>query len=800
MAKPLPLLPACALLLTAAVTAQTNRTMQLNSPAYLNSTVQFQVNHPPAIAGNIYAVLWSPPFAGTVPVSVPGFTVAGDARVNPLNFVTPFIGVFGGSGTAVHSIGVPNSQAFLGYQFDLQSLDLDATNSVLSFADNDLELTITAGICGVVISRATSNSATTGDNDLRRVDNSNIGAPVSQGLATFAFLPIRHRGDEGFVEGYAGTFSATAFNSDIDSVSYRRVARHLNGVQQVVACPNGYDVAIIRDRTNGRQYSLLSYERATGTARIIPGSTWVDGGTGTPAQQFFYPGFSRDGQWAAIYVKDSLATPTFAPMVWAFRTDGLSAVIDITPAGTTTASAFFDGTLAFTNDFLLASGSAGFFWTSATAPAQLQPLAVPGTTATGGPNIWAFPFSWRVSPDGSTAYFPLSSIAANSRAEMDMAQLTNNAGTPQVVNYTQFTLPTGMTEFGYSGITPSTANNSSNGIKASVSPDGSQIAFLGMIAGTTTSFTGVYVADGTANPTLRIVPGALFYSEVAFINNTTVLFFAGPTNTTQSFYSLDVPSGTISQIGAAADHRTRGQFWSLNKNWWYFIRSDGTATASRNDIVAVNCATGAVHSVTGSEFGAGGSVSSLQTGSFNTTADPWFALEMQLRRAPVGDFAYFTARKSLGSASFEDANVFGFDIENGGTAVQLSANAATGTSTVVRNIENLTIAADGNHVAWTERAGTAATVSEDVFHLNLGTSTIVQASVSAAGGQTITDGQLRFTCNPPSGLVWSIGTGSTAVPTSNARVEWAALGTSTPVLLTSAPAGTQLYYVIGTHN
>src|SRR5688500_19154705 len=45
----------------------------------------------------------------------------------------------------------------------------------------------------------------------------------------------------------------------------------------------------------------------------------------------------------------------------------------------------------------------------------------------------------------------------------------------------------------------------------------------------------------------------------------------------------------------------------------------------------------------------------IRTGSFNTTADPWLALEMQLRRAPVGDFAYFTARRQVG-VGFEDAD------------------------------------------------------------------------------------------------------------------------------------------------
>jgi hypothetical protein len=88
----------------------------------------------------------------------------------------------------------------------------------------------------------------------------------------------------------------------------------------------------------------------------------------------------------------------------------------------------------------------------------------------------------------------------------------------------------------------------------------------------------------------------------------------------------------------------------------------------------------------------------------------------------------------------------------------------------------LTISADGNHLAWAARVGSSATTSEDVFHLDVATNTVRQASVSAPTGQTVTDGSIMFTCNPPTGLTWSIGTGTTNLPLANARVEWAPLG------------------------
>jgi hypothetical protein len=797
------LAPVCVLALAAVAAAQTNRTMNLVSPAFLGNTAQFEMTYPVGAAGNVYAFLYSLPYPGTTPITVPGFTVNGAALVDPVNFVAAYTGVLSPSGSVVNGFTVPMHPAFLGYPFDLQGLDLEVATSNLYFSDNELNVVVTAGVGTVEISSATTASTTLGNNDLQSITDATLGAPVSHGMSTFSYLPIRHRGEEGYVEGFAASFSSTSHNSDIDSLSNYRVSRRTaNGAYQVLGCPNGYDISIIRDTAAPNQFSILSYERATGTPRIIPGSTWLDTGTSPAVQQTFYMGISKDGQWGAMILNDSGTVTVLNDRVITFRTDGLSPAIDITSTAPVAAS-YFDGSITYTNDFLMVAGSWGWMYTSATSPTTLVPMSLPNTTASNLPNVFVFTQAARITRDGSAAYLPISSISTSSRQEMDMIKVTNNGGVPLVTNYTQFPVQTGMAEFGMNGISPSNITNSSTGIKASVSPDGSKIAFVAATP-TNTVWPGIYVADGTPNPTLYSVAGANLYAEVAFINNSTVMFFAGTavsaTDQSTALYSLDVPSGVITPVSAATDIRTRGSFFSRNKNWWYFIRS--TTASTQNDLVAVDCATGAVHDVTGSEFGGGGSVTSLRTGSFNTTLDPWFSLEMQLRRAPVGDYAYFTARKETGIAAvYEDANVFRFDMENGGTAVQLSNNAAQGALTAIKQIESLTISADGNHIAWAERVNTVATSSEDVFQMNLLTSTIVKSSGTTPTGQTVTDGSILFTGGAtPTGVCWSIGTGSsTTVPTTNARVEWAALGSPTPTVISAPAAGTRLYQVIGTH-
>lgn len=792
--KPRHLLAATALsALSVGLCAQTGRTLTISTAARLGGTLGILMQHPPAAAGNYYEALWSAPTAGAINVGLPW--VQGLFRLDISNFAMLYNGILSPAGSTLQSYPIPSNVALLDVTFDLQTADTDGLIAVY-LADNDVTVKIIAGLCDVEIAAASTTSTTTGDMDIQSVNDATVGAPVSQGLPKFAYQVIRHRGQEGFVEGYAGTFSATPHNSDIASINPSRPARRLvNGAFQVISLPNGYDLAFVRDTLNPKQFSALSYNRTTGRAKIVPGTTVVDTGTSaTPASNLLpYPAFSNDGQWCVVIAHDT--NTAVADRVLAFRTDGSSSAIDISATAVPSA-AYFDGSTYFTNDFIVTSGSGGWYWTSSRSPGPLASLSIPNTAASNAPPIWVFPFSWRVSRDGSTAYFPAGSAASASRAEMDIYQLTNSGGLPLVTNFSQFEAPTGIAEFGYSAITPSTANNSSNGIKASVSPNGQMIAAL---AATTSStvFPGIHVLRGASNPALITVAGAAFYSEVAFVNNNTVVFFAGPTNLTQNMYKFDLLTNSVGVISPAGDIRTRGQFWSLNKNWCYFIRSN--AASDVNNIVAIHATTARLRDVTGGEFSAG-TAPKIRTGSFNTTADPWFALEMQLRLADDG-FAYFTARRETGTSGvFEDANLFRFDIERGGEAQMLTNYTGTGASTAIINMESLMLSPDSKLVAWSQRVGTAATASEDVFYKTTGLGPIWQVSVSEPTGQSVVDGSIFFTCDPVTGVVWAMGTGSTTIPTANARVEWAPLGgPSIPLRLTPAPVGTRVFQVLGAH-
>jgi len=781
-------------LLVASAISQSGRTLVLTTPATLGGTAQLTINHPLSAGGNYFEVLGSSPNTNAINFGNP--RIIGLFLLDLPTYFSWSNGHLNNATSTTVSLPIANNIALVGAVLESQEADIDVAAPAIYLSDNDLQLRIVLGICKLTMQSGSSTSTTTGNGRLHQIDDTSIGTPSPVGPAPFACQVIRHRGQEGFVEGYAGTFSATSHNSDIDSISHRRIAkRTLNGSYQLVSLPNGYDVSIIRDNANQNQFSVLSYNRATGAAAIVPGTTVTDTSATPPATAKLLPYmvFSNDGSRGCVIVHDLNTTSPPPDRVLVFRTDASAPAIDVT-ATTPASTAYFDGAQYFTQDFLIVVGDGGWYWTSATAPGTLQPLTLPNTAASNAPAIWVFPFSWRVTRDGAIAYFPSGSNAAASRAEMDLYRVENNAGVPLVSNVTRFPTPTGLAEFGFSAITPSTANNSSNGIKCAVSPDGSQVAMLAATT-TTTAFPGVYVWRGSPNPSLVTVPAATFYSEVTFLNDTTVLFFAGTSSTAQDLYKYDTNTAAVTAMTSVGDIRTRGQFWSLNKHWWYFVRSN--AASSKNNFVAVSRKTGAMKDITGNEFSAPSVPPrhDILTGASNTTTDPWFALEMQLRRAPVGDFAYFTARRPVPGGVFEDANVFRFDIENGGQAEMLTSNTTQGALTAIKTMESLAISANGAHLAWGQRIGTAATSSEDVIHFR----TIErQMSVSAPGGQSITDGSIYFTCDPPNGVVWSVGTGSTSVPVSNCRVEWAGLGTSTPIPLSGPLVTTRFHQILNT--
>ena len=132
------------LLTLATLPAQSGRTMRLQAPAVLGQTARFELLHPGTANGNLYAFLWSAPFAGSQPLVVPGFQVVGSARIDVPSALTFAIGGLGPQGRVGHDLVVPNASHVLGFAFDLQAIDLSPATNTLHFADDELAVRIAA--------------------------------------------------------------------------------------------------------------------------------------------------------------------------------------------------------------------------------------------------------------------------------------------------------------------------------------------------------------------------------------------------------------------------------------------------------------------------------------------------------------------------------------------------------------------------------------------------------------------------------------------------------------------------------
>ena len=121
---------------------QQRRTALTGRPA-LGATVNLRHMLPLGLPGHIAGFLFSPPFAGEVPVTVPGFSVDGLLRVDPTAF--PVFGVQLTDGVSLPSlaVGVPNVPALVGSQLECQSFDL-APSWTFYLAVNDVTLTVVA--------------------------------------------------------------------------------------------------------------------------------------------------------------------------------------------------------------------------------------------------------------------------------------------------------------------------------------------------------------------------------------------------------------------------------------------------------------------------------------------------------------------------------------------------------------------------------------------------------------------------------------------------------------------------------
>src|SRR5690606_30315129 len=85
------------------------------------------------------------PCAGAVPLTVPGVTFLGLARVDPATSLVVNAGVLDASGLSPgFAITIPNAANLTGYAWDLQGVDWNIGSNTFTFADDELAMTVAA--------------------------------------------------------------------------------------------------------------------------------------------------------------------------------------------------------------------------------------------------------------------------------------------------------------------------------------------------------------------------------------------------------------------------------------------------------------------------------------------------------------------------------------------------------------------------------------------------------------------------------------------------------------------------------
>ena len=122
--------------------ASCGRVMVQATPLVVGQTAQLRYDYPTAAANHFYWHLFSPRQSGAFAVPVPGFATIGLARVDLLNVVAELTGFLDASGQNAVLLPVPNQPSLVGFQFDMQSADLDFSTLSVRWAENDIEATV----------------------------------------------------------------------------------------------------------------------------------------------------------------------------------------------------------------------------------------------------------------------------------------------------------------------------------------------------------------------------------------------------------------------------------------------------------------------------------------------------------------------------------------------------------------------------------------------------------------------------------------------------------------------------------
>lgn len=118
------------------------RSSEVLAAPRLGQVSAFRSLHPASAAGNIGWQVLTPHFPAAVPIALPGLVGVGQTRVDLVQVLTKELHLLDASGAWDVSVAIPANSAFLGYAFDVQSVDLDPYTGWLWWSRSDAEVSI----------------------------------------------------------------------------------------------------------------------------------------------------------------------------------------------------------------------------------------------------------------------------------------------------------------------------------------------------------------------------------------------------------------------------------------------------------------------------------------------------------------------------------------------------------------------------------------------------------------------------------------------------------------------------------
>ncbi|MBL8755360.1 MAG: lamin tail domain-containing protein [Planctomycetes bacterium] len=282
----LPIVPvACVCFLATALTGQIGRIMSMPTPPVAGQSAVFKMTHNPAAAGRINLFVLSLPTPQAVAIPIPGFSVSGLVRIDPLGLLADHVTVLDASGITSWTLPIPNVPTAAGFAFDVQTIDIDFVTNDAAWANNDIAAVVAPPPPRLVINEI--------DYDQPNVDNASFieifnAGPGPASLANIEVRLVNGANSQQYASFALATAAASLAPNAYLVIGNGTITQSLPGSVPSINVLGDFiqngspDGVVLVDTATGVVLDALSYEGSIGAAVLTGFSTTIDLVEGAP--------------------------------------------------------------------------------------------------------------------------------------------------------------------------------------------------------------------------------------------------------------------------------------------------------------------------------------------------------------------------------------------------------------------------------------------------------------------------------------------------------------------------------------